>query len=91
MTNLIGLGCVFFCASRDGVDRLRFLGLDSLSIGGRGAWLGIMVVGLIEWGITPIFCLVYLVFSFETAWKPVLIYAMGLAMVATGIWLAIRF
>ena len=84
-TMCVGLIYVHFSAKLEGVERMTFLNSTPQSA------IGVFVVMLIELAVLPIFCLFYLVFYFETAWKPVLIEFIGLAMLATGVALVIRF
>jgi hypothetical protein len=45
---------------------------------------------LIEAVAVPLFSVVFLVLNFENAWKPFLVEALGVAMCATGVLLALR-
>jgi hypothetical protein len=79
LTTIIGVGWVYHSAIQDGVESVNFLSSSSPFLTVR------LVVWVVELILVPVFSVVYLVLSFDSAWKPCLIEMLGLAMLATGV------
>ena len=81
MTGLIWL---YKVATEEGVERMSFLNISS-----RSLILGLFLI-MVEIIVMPIFSIVIFLLYFDSAWKPFLIEALGVAMCATGILLILR-
>ncbi|MGL4420862.1 MAG: hypothetical protein ACRCZF_09380, partial [Gemmataceae bacterium] len=78
----VGMFLLYYEAAKEGAERVTLLNVVSTR-----SMIGMFVLALIELAAVPIFTFVFLIFYFESTWKPFLIELVGLAMFVHGLFL----